>query len=191
MNLNEAKQILKQNGYILNEHGRSPFQGMDRTTWVHLAYFTYRFTSAKSRNRLNNVDTILKFINGFASFIPDAPAPGKVELREKINFLIGKLRELGVEPPVISADGKVNGQVPPKPPKQKCRDAVANPQPIRQAPPPRPAERQKYIVCYHSTTDDDTCKVWTMAYDEEEAIANIRDEYWDVGRICYVQKSNI
>lgn len=47
---------------------------------------------------------------------------------------------------------------------------------------------KKYRVCYESTTDGDCCSVWCYARNEEDAIADTKSEYWDVGEIIYVEE---
>lgn len=42
----------------------------------------------------------------------------------------------------------------------------------------------KWIVCY-SDKYGDTSRVWTEANDENEAIDNIYEEYWDINEIIY------
>ena len=46
---------------------------------------------------------------------------------------------------------------------------------------------KKYNVDYMSSTDNDCSHAWTMACSPEEAIENIKAEYWDVEEIidCY------
>ena len=41
---------------------------------------------------------------------------------------------------------------------------------------------KKYTVKY-LTKDGDLCSVWTSAASKEEAIANIKREYWDINKI--------
>jgi len=45
----------------------------------------------------------------------------------------------------------------------------------------------KFKVVYESNTDHDCCSVWTYANSREEAIDNVKSEYWDIERIieCY------
>lgn len=45
---------------------------------------------------------------------------------------------------------------------------------------------KKYYVAYLDK-DGDVDTVWTFAESEQEAIENIKDEYWDVERVvdCY------
>ena len=45
---------------------------------------------------------------------------------------------------------------------------------------------KKYYVTYLDK-EDDYSTVWTMASSEQEAIENVKDEYWDVKRVidCY------
>ena len=50
------------------------------------------------------------------------------------------------------------------------------------------ANLKKYYVSYYDKNDDLTT-VWTMAASEQEAIENVKDEYWDVVRITYVRKA--
>lgn len=47
---------------------------------------------------------------------------------------------------------------------------------------------KKYKVYYESTTDGDCCSVWCYANSREDAIANTKSEYWDVGEIIEVQE---
>lgn len=45
---------------------------------------------------------------------------------------------------------------------------------------------KKYHVVYESKIDGDCCTVWTMASSKEEAIDEVRHEYWDVQEIIEV-----
>lgn len=47
---------------------------------------------------------------------------------------------------------------------------------------------KKYIVCYTSSTDHDCCSVWVNAYSKEDAIDEVKSEYWDVEDIIYVRE---
>lgn len=42
---------------------------------------------------------------------------------------------------------------------------------------------KKYKITYISSTDDDSCSVWTTANSAEEAKQNIKREYWDIKEI--------
>lgn len=42
---------------------------------------------------------------------------------------------------------------------------------------------KKYIVCYTSSIDHDTCKVWVRASCPEEAEDKARSEYWDIEEV--------
>lgn len=43
-----------------------------------------------------------------------------------------------------------------------------------------------YYVTYISKTDGDCCTVWTEAESKQDAIDNIKCEYWDVDEILNV-----
>ncbi len=45
----------------------------------------------------------------------------------------------------------------------------------------------KYYVTYTSSIDHDCCTVWTEANSKQEAIDDVRSEYWDIEEIidCY------
>jgi len=45
----------------------------------------------------------------------------------------------------------------------------------------------KYRVIYRSSSDNDCTSVWTEAQTREEAIEDVRSEYWDIKEIidCY------
>ena len=43
-----------------------------------------------------------------------------------------------------------------------------------------------YYVTYISKTDGDCCTVWTEAMSKQDAIDNIKCEYWDVKEIINV-----
>lgn len=45
-----------------------------------------------------------------------------------------------------------------------------------------------YYVDYISSSDDDICHVWTEASSKEDAIRNVKDEYWDIKEIVDVRK---
>ena len=47
---------------------------------------------------------------------------------------------------------------------------------------------KKYYVSYVDENDD-ASTVWTMAGSEQEAVKNVKDEYWDVVRITYVREA--
>ena len=42
----------------------------------------------------------------------------------------------------------------------------------------------KWIVCYADKSGD-TSKVWTEAETQQEAIDDIKSEYWDIDEIIY------
>lgn len=44
----------------------------------------------------------------------------------------------------------------------------------------------KWIVCYADKSGD-TSKVWIEADSKEEAICNVKHEYWDIDEIIYVE----
>ena len=46
---------------------------------------------------------------------------------------------------------------------------------------------KKYKVIYTSKTDGDCCSVWTYATSKQDAINEVKHEYWDVSNIidCY------
>jgi hypothetical protein len=44
---------------------------------------------------------------------------------------------------------------------------------------------KRWIVCYEDKSGD-ISKVWTSAETEEDAIDDVKSEYWDVERIIYV-----
>ena len=44
----------------------------------------------------------------------------------------------------------------------------------------------KYYVTYRSSTDHDCCTVWTNARSKQEAIEDVKSEYWDVESIIDV-----
>lgn len=48
---------------------------------------------------------------------------------------------------------------------------------------------KKYIVCYRSSTDHDSCKVWVRASCPEEAEEKARREYWDIESIINVYEA--
>ena len=43
-----------------------------------------------------------------------------------------------------------------------------------------------YYIDYISSTDNDVCHVWTEANSKEQAIDNIKSEYWDIKEIIEV-----
>lgn len=43
---------------------------------------------------------------------------------------------------------------------------------------------KKWIVCYADKSGD-TSKVWTEAYSKEDAINDVKSEYWDIDEIIY------
>lgn len=45
-----------------------------------------------------------------------------------------------------------------------------------------------YYITYTSSSDHDCCSVWTEADSKEEAIRNVRSEYWDIEEIIEVRK---
>lgn len=44
---------------------------------------------------------------------------------------------------------------------------------------------KRWIVCYEDKHGD-ISKVWTSAETEEDAIADVKSEYWDIKDIIYV-----
>ena len=46
-------------------------------------------------------------------------------------------------------------------------------------------DMKKWIVCYEDKYGD-TSKVWTSAETKEDAIADVKSEYWDIKDIIYV-----
>ena len=44
---------------------------------------------------------------------------------------------------------------------------------------------KKWIICYEDKHGD-TSKVWTSAETEEDAIADVKSEYWNIENIIYV-----
>lgn len=44
---------------------------------------------------------------------------------------------------------------------------------------------KKWIICYEDNYGD-TSKVWTSAETEEDAIEDVKSEYWDIKEIIYV-----
>lgn len=44
---------------------------------------------------------------------------------------------------------------------------------------------KKWIICYEDKHGD-TSKVWTSAETKEDAIADVKSEYWDIENIIYV-----
>jgi len=53
---------------------------------------------------------------------------------------------------------------------------------------PEPKEEQSWTITY-STENDNTDKVWVYGRNEDEAIENAKDEYWDIKEIISVQKN--
>ena len=47
---------------------------------------------------------------------------------------------------------------------------------------------KRYVIDYISSTDHDVCHVWTNATDEDDAISQVYDEYWDVEEIVGVHE---
>ena len=45
---------------------------------------------------------------------------------------------------------------------------------------------KKWIVCYADKSGD-TSKVWTEAETKQDAIADVKSEYWDIDKIIYVE----
>ena len=45
---------------------------------------------------------------------------------------------------------------------------------------------KRYYVVYKSSSDHDCCTVWTEARSKEDAIDNVRGEYWDIESIIDV-----
>lgn len=48
---------------------------------------------------------------------------------------------------------------------------------------------KKFYVTYRSSQDHDCCTVWTEAYDKQEAISNVKGEYWDIEEIIEVREA--
>ena len=46
--------------------------------------------------------------------------------------------------------------------------------------------KKKYYVVYKSSTDHDCCTVWTEAWSKEDAIDEVKHEYWDIESIIDV-----
>ena len=46
---------------------------------------------------------------------------------------------------------------------------------------------KKWRVCYMDS-EEDSCKVWVHAYDEDGAEAQARSEYWDIKSIVFIQE---
>lgn len=53
---------------------------------------------------------------------------------------------------------------------------------------PEPKEEQSWTITY-STENDNTDKVWVYGRNEDEAIENAKDDYWDIKEIISVQKN--
>lgn len=49
---------------------------------------------------------------------------------------------------------------------------------------------KKYYVTYRSSTDHDCCTVWTNAHSKQDAINDVKSEYWDVESIIDVEEAN-
>lgn len=43
---------------------------------------------------------------------------------------------------------------------------------------------KKWIICYADKSGD-TSKVWTEAETKQDAIADVKSEYWDINEIIY------
>ena len=43
---------------------------------------------------------------------------------------------------------------------------------------------KKWIICY-AYKSGDTSKVWTSAETKQEAISDVKSEYWDIDEIIY------
>lgn len=188
MNIDEAKIILSDAGYILEE---SVFTGLNSTIAARLRAFNNCYASAKSRGRLDtDAMTVVKFINGYASFIPDVPVRNRPWLRDRIDLLNGKLKALGRSQIIVDDDGKINGVLPKQPSMRSERNprtnTVQQPKPV-QSPAPKPV-RKKYLVCYTTNTDHDSCKVWVYANNPEDAKAQAYSEYWDIDYIDFVRE---
>lgn len=189
MNIDEAKTILSEAGYILDE---SVFTGLGSAIAARLRAFNNCYASAKSRGRLDtDAMTVVKFINGYASFIPDVPVSNRPWLRDRIALLNGKLKALGRSQIIVDNDGKINGVLPKQPSMRSERNprasTVQQPKPV-QRPAPKPVERKKYLVYYTTNTDHDSCKVWVYANSPEDAEQQAYNEYWDIDYIDFVRE---
>ncbi|MBP5152747.1 MAG: hypothetical protein ILP13_07540 [Lachnospiraceae bacterium] len=47
---------------------------------------------------------------------------------------------------------------------------------------------KKYYITYKSSMDHDCCTVWTEARSKEEAIQDVKSEYWDIEEIIKVRE---
>lgn len=45
-----------------------------------------------------------------------------------------------------------------------------------------------YYITYKSSMDHDCCTVWTNARSKEEAIQDVKSEYWDIEEIIEVRE---
>ena len=45
---------------------------------------------------------------------------------------------------------------------------------------------KKYKITYTSKSDGDCCSVWTYARDREDAMEQVRHDYWDCAEIIEV-----
>ena len=45
-----------------------------------------------------------------------------------------------------------------------------------------------YYITYRSSTDGDCCAVWTNANSKDEAIDDVKSEYWDIETILEVRE---
>ena len=188
MNIDEAKTILSESGYILDE---AVFTGLDSTIAARLRAFNNCYASAKSRGRLDtDAMTVIKFINGYASFIPDVPVSNRPWLRDRIALLNSKLKAMGRQQIIVDGDGKIDGVLPKQPSMRSERNphtnTVQQPKPV-QRPAPKPV-RKKYLVCYTTNTDHDSCKVWVYADSPEDAKQQAYSEYWDIDYIDFVRE---
>lgn len=112
--IREAVEVLDRHGYMLNE--ANEFRGMDAAALARLKAFQNCYASAKTNNALRTQDKIDKFIYGFASFIPDAPARGKQKLMGIINTLNARRTENGWDAVEVDPEtGEIDGAVPPQP----------------------------------------------------------------------------
>lgn len=113
--IREAVEVLGRHGYMLNE--ANEFRGMDAAALARLTAWKNCFASAKTHQVFSRLDKIDKFIYGFASFIPDAPARGKAKImHDFIDWLNDKREALNQERIEVDPEtGEIDGAVPPQP----------------------------------------------------------------------------
>lgn len=111
-------------------------------------------------------------------------------LRDRIALLNGKLKALGLRQVIVDDDGKIDGVLPKQPSMRSERNphtnTVQQPKQV-QRPAPKPV-RKKYLVCYTTNTDHDSCKVWVYADSPEDAKERAYSEYWDIDYIDFVRE---